>query len=140
MEYLNNDLSAVRVTMRLSIFNRNIVGVHFGGSLYSMCDPFYMVILMVKLGPDYIVWDKSASIRFRRPGRGTVSATFEIPDTQIADIKFKADNHEKVEPQFTVKVLDDAGETVAEVTKILSVRRKPAVGNSTPEKKLGNSE
>ena len=62
--------------MRLTSWNRNFVGTHFGGSLYSMCDPFFVLILSAALGRDYVVWDKAAAIRFLRPGRGTVKATF----------------------------------------------------------------
>lgn len=54
------------------------MGTHFGGSLYAMCDPFYMWILMENLGKDFIVWDKAATIRFKKPGTGTVNAEFEI--------------------------------------------------------------
>ena len=124
VRYLSSDFSIVQVKMKLTIWNRNIAGVHFGGSLYAMCDPFFMMILMIRLGPDYIVWDKSASIRFRRPGKGTVTARFSVSDELVLDIKTKADTLDKFEPVFVVKVLDHAGEVVAEVTKVLSVRRK----------------
>jgi hypothetical protein len=70
------DKNTIRVEMKLTALNRNIVGTHFGGSLYAMCDPWFMLILMRNLGPDYVVWDKAASIQFLMPGRGKVSATF----------------------------------------------------------------
>ena len=72
------DLTVVEVEMRLSAWNRNFVGTQFGGSLYSMCDPFFMLMLMMQLGDTYSIWDKSASIDFLKPGRGTVKARFEI--------------------------------------------------------------
>jgi hypothetical protein len=118
------DRLTVVVVMKLGLLNRNIVGVHFGGSLYAMCDPFFMLILMEQLGKDYIVWDKAASIRFIRPGRGRVSATFHIPQEKIDEIRKAADTSRKVEPTFTVQVLDHAGAIVAEVEKLLHVRRK----------------
>ncbi|NLN57389.1 MAG: DUF4442 domain-containing protein, partial [Gammaproteobacteria bacterium] len=68
----------VRVKMPLTRKNQNIVGVHFGGSLYSMVDPFYMLILMHHLGSKYIVWDKAASIQFLAPGRSTVYADIRL--------------------------------------------------------------
>jgi acyl-coenzyme A thioesterase PaaI-like protein len=120
------DLRTFEVRMKLSRFNRNYVGTQFGGSLYSMCDPFFMLILAEALGRDYIVWDKAATIRFRRPGRGTVRATFHIPPERIAEIRAAADAQGKIEPAFEVAVLDDAGEIVAEVEKLLYVRRKDA--------------
>lgn len=118
------DLHTFEVRMKLRVWNRNYVGTHFGGSLYTMCDPFFMLILMNALGRDYIVWDKEATIRFRRPGRGTVRATFHIPPERVAEIKAEADAQRKVEPVFKVDVLDAQGEVVAEVEKLLYVRRK----------------
>ncbi|HVT61443.1 MAG TPA: DUF4442 domain-containing protein [Thermoanaerobaculia bacterium] len=116
---------AIEVRMRLRFWNRNYVGTHFGGSLYSMCDPFFMLILIEKLGRGYVVWDKWASIRFRRPGRGTVLARFAIPDAEIEEIRARADRGERVEPRFTVQVFDREGQVVAEVEKLLYVRRRP---------------
>lgn len=118
------DLHTFEVRMKLRFWNRNYVGTHFGGSLYTMCDPFFMLILMNALGRDYIVWDKEATIRFRRPGRGTVRATFHIPPERVAEIKAEADEKRKVEPVFKADVLNDQGEVVAEVEKLLYVRRK----------------
>jgi acyl-coenzyme A thioesterase PaaI-like protein len=118
------DLRTFEVRMTLRWWNRNYVGTHFGGSLYTMCDPFFMLILIDALGRDYIVWDKAATIRFRRPGRSTVRATFHIPPERIEEIRAAADATAKVEPVFTVEVVDDQGEVVAEVEKLLYVRRK----------------
>ena len=112
------------VRMKLGPFNRNFVGTHFGGSLYAMCDPFYMLILIPALGPEYVVWDKAATIRFLRPGRGTVRATFEIPEARIEEIRHAADAGEKVEPAFTVQLVGDDGRVVAEVEKVIYVRRR----------------
>jgi acyl-coenzyme A thioesterase PaaI-like protein len=116
------DLRTFEVRMKLRWWNRNYVGTQFGGSLYSMCDPFFMLALADALGRGYIVWDKAATIRFRRPGRGTVRATFHLPQEKIDEIRAAADAQGKVEPTFTVNVLDDKGEVVAEVEKLLYVR------------------
>ena len=110
--------------MTLRFWNRNYFGSHFGGSLYSMCDPFYALILARILGSDYIVWDKAASIRFVRPGRGTVRARFEIPRERVEEIRAAADAGGKVEPVFEVRVVDGEGKVVAELEKVLYVRRK----------------
>jgi len=118
------DERTVRVALKMKALNRNIVGTHFGGSLYAMCDPWFMLILMRLLGEDYIVWDKAASIRFLRPGRGTVTATFHIPQERVEEIRLAADSGEKIEPTFTVDVLDEQGETIAHVEKLLYVRKK----------------
>jgi Domain of unknown function (DUF4442) len=91
-----------------------------------MTDPFYMLMLMANLGRDYIVWDKAATIRYRKPGRGTVRAEFRLSDGQIDDIREKLKTLPKYEPVFTVEVKDEAGVVIAEVEKVLHVRKKPA--------------
>lgn len=116
----------IDVQLPLRWYNRNIVGTHFGGSLYAMCDPFFMLILMRHLGRDYVVWDKAATVRFRRPGRGLVRARFHVPPAVVAEIRARADAEPKVEPQFTVQVLGADGTVVAEVEKLLYVRRREA--------------
>ena len=115
---------AVDVEMKLRFWNRNYVGTHYGGSLYSMADPFYMLMLMENLGRDYIVWDKAASIRFRKPGKGRVKAEFRLSDAQLDDIREKLKLQEKYEPIFVVEVKDEAGDVVAEVQKVLHIRRR----------------
>ena len=114
------------VRMKLRWWNRNYFGTHFGGSLYAMCDPFFALILAERLGPGYVVWDKAAAIRFVRPGRGTVTATFHLPPAEVAAIRGAADAAGKVEPELTVDVLDEAGAVVARVDKTLYVRRQAA--------------
>src|SRR6266478_9916240 len=116
------DLSILEVEMKLAHWNRNFVGTQFGGSLYSMCDPFFMLMLMMQLGDGYLVWDKSASIEFLKPGRGKVKARFELPRERVEQIRAETDAKGKINPAFEVTVLDEHGEPVARVQKILSVR------------------
>ncbi len=118
------DMKAVDVEMKLRWWNANYVGTHFGGSLFAMTDAFYMLMLMANLGSDYIVWDKAASIRYKKPGRGTVRAEFRLSDIQINEIRNKLKTLPKYEPSFTVQVRDDCGMVIAEVEKLLHVRRK----------------
>lgn len=113
----------VDVEMKLRWWNANYVGTHYGGSLYSMTDPFFMVMLIENLGKDYIVWDKSATIRFKKPGRGTVSASFRLTDQQIDEIKQALTTEKKIERVFTVEVKDKSGTVIAEVEKLLHIRR-----------------
>ena len=121
---LQPDWRAIDVEMKMRFWNANFVGTHYGGSLYSMTDPFYMLMLIENLGRDYIVWDKSASIRFRKPGKGKMRASFRLSEEQIEAIRQQLQTQEKVEPTFTVQVTDEAGELVAEVQKLLHVRKK----------------
>ena len=80
---MSEDLREIDVEMKLHWWNANYVGTHYGGSLYSMADPFYMLMLLENLGSGYIVWDKAASIRFRKPGKGTVQR--RVPADAITD-------------------------------------------------------
>ena len=118
------DFRSIEVEMKLRFWNQNYVGTQFGGSLYAMTDPFLMLILMENLGRDYLVWDKAASIRFRKPGRGTVRAKFELTQEQIDQVRHAADEGAKTEPVFKVEVTDPKGEVIAEVEKTLWVKRK----------------
>jgi len=120
------DLSVLEVEMKLSHWNRNFVGTQFGGSLYSMCDPFFMLMLLMQLGDGYVVWDKSASIEFLKPARGKVKARFELPRIRVDELRAEVDEKGKINPLFEVTVLDEQGEPVARVRKVLSVRRKDA--------------
>lgn len=124
IQRLSPDWKQIDVQMNLHRWNTNYVGTHYGGSLYSMTDPFYMLMLIENLGRDYIVWDKSASIRFRRPGKGKVFATFRISEDQLEEIRQALITEEKIDRQFTVDVIDESGAIVAEVQKQIHIRRK----------------
>src|SRR5260370_18568706 len=118
------DMKAVDVEMKLRWWNANYVGTHSGGSLFAMTDAFYMLMVMHPLGGEYIVGDKGASIRYKKPGRGTVRAEFRLSDSQIDDIREKLKTLPKYEPVFSVEVKDEAGVVIAEVEKLLHVRKK----------------
>jgi uncharacterized protein DUF4442 len=124
VKYLRSDWKAIDVEMDLRWWNRNFVNTHYGGSLYSMADPFYMLMLIANLGPDYVVWDKAASIRFRRPGKGKMRAAFRLSEDQIEMVREALKSAEKVEPTFTVEIRDESGALIAEVQKLLYVRKK----------------
>jgi hypothetical protein len=121
---LTPDWKEIDVEMKLRWWNANYVGTHYGGSLYSMTDPFFMVMLIENLGKDYIVWDKSAAIRFKKPGRGTVSASFRLSGQQIQEIKQALTTEKKIERVFAVEVKDQSGAVIAEVEKLLHIRKK----------------
>lgn len=127
---IDRDMKAIDVEMKLRFWNRNYVGTHFGGSLYLMADPFFMVMLMENLGPDYIVWDKSATIRFIKPGRGKVTARFRMCDDDVLRVKQAADLNGKTEPTFMAKIEDDSGDVVAEIEKLLYVRLRTSRSRS----------
>jgi len=121
---LASDWKEIDVEMKLRWWNSNYVGTHYGGSLYSMADPFFMVMLIENLGKDYIVWDKAATIRFKKPGRGKVTASFRLSEEQIGEIRSALDSQPKIERVFTVAVKNESGDVVAEVEKLLHIRKK----------------
>jgi acyl-coenzyme A thioesterase PaaI-like protein len=118
------DMKSIDVEMKLRWWNANYVGTHFGGSLFAMTDAFYMLMVMANLGRDYIVWDKAASIRYRKPGRGTVRAEFRLTDAQVDEIRENLKTLPKYEPRFMVELRDEQGNVIAEVEKLLHVRKK----------------
>jgi acyl-coenzyme A thioesterase PaaI-like protein len=121
---VNENLTRVVVSMGLHAYNRNFFGTHFGGNLYSMCDPFFLFMVMLKLGPDYVVWDKAANIKFQKPGKGTVKVQFDLPLDRTEEIRAAAAGGVKVEPRFVAQVRDESGDVVAEVEKTLYIRLK----------------
>lgn len=121
---VSDDYRTFEVVMKLRWYNKNLVGIHYGGSLYSMCDPWYMFILTANLGKDYVVLDKAASIRYKKPGRGTLKCTFHVSDEQINAIKAEIDQIGKKDYTFLCEVMDEEGEVVTEVDKVVYVRKK----------------
>lgn len=124
VDHLDKDFREARVSMKLKWYNRNYVGTHFGGSLFSMVDPFYMLLLMNTLGRDYIVWDASAEIDFVSPGRGKVHAHFRLTDEMLHEIKEKTASGEKFLPTYNVNIQDEDGNLIARVRKTLYIKRK----------------
>jgi len=125
IQEISPDMRSVKVRMKLTRWNRNYVGTQFGGSLYAMVDPFYMLLLIEQLGRDYIVWDKAASIDFISPGKGPVYAEFHVDDALLDEIRQQTAGGKKYLPRLQVEIRDGAGELVARVDKTLYVRLKP---------------
>ncbi|MEN3067398.1 DUF4442 domain-containing protein [Uliginosibacterium sediminicola] len=132
IEHISADYREVRVRMRQRLFNTNIFGTHFGGSLYALCDPFFALLILRNLGRDYVVWDRAAQIDFVLPARGTVRATFRIDDAILADIRQNTAGGDKYEPVLPVDIVDSRGDTVASVLKTIYIRRKPGTEKKAP--------
>lgn len=122
---LAQDYRETRVTLKLRWYNKNYVGTQYGGSLMSMTDPWYMLMLMHNLGRDYFIWDKHAEIDYISPGKTHVHATFKIDDDIIREIREKTANGEKYLPQFLVDIVDDKNQLVARVKRQLYIKLKP---------------
>ena len=121
---ISEDHRYIKIEMPLTFYNKNYMGTQFGGSLYSMVDPWYMLMLIKNLGKDYIVWDKSATIEFKKPGRGKVHAEFTLTQERIDEIKRFVTENTKMDAHFEVKILDEQNNLIARVDKVVYVRRK----------------
>jgi acyl-coenzyme A thioesterase PaaI-like protein len=121
---ISPDYRHARVELRMRPWNRNYVGTHFGGSLFAMTDPFWMLLVLQSLGRDYIVWDKAGEIEFLKPGRRTVHARFDLDDATLDAIRAATAKGEKHLRWFETLVTNDEGEVVAKLRKQLYVRRK----------------
>lgn len=124
LEKMSKDYREARVSMKLTFYNKNYMGTQFGGSLYAMVDPWYMLMLIKNLGKDYIVWDKAATINFRKPGKGKVYAEFKLTDAHLEEIKKHVEKNTKMDYVFKVEIKDDAGKLIADVDKVLYIRKK----------------
>lgn len=118
------DYRHVIVKLKLRFWNANYVGTQYGGSMFSMADPIYMVMLIQNLGPEYVVWDKAATIRYLKPGRTDLTAEFNLSDDDLALITSTLQLQDKMEWNRKVQIKDKNGEIVAEVDKILSIKKR----------------
>jgi acyl-coenzyme A thioesterase PaaI-like protein len=128
--YIASDWREVRIKVPLNWRTRNIVGTIFGGSMYAAVDPIYMTMLMKILGPEYVVWDKAAAIRFRRPGKSTLYAKFSLTGEEVDAIKAGAGTSSSIARNYLVELVDADGLLHASVDKTVYIRRKDVVGNN----------
>ena len=124
--YIAGDFREVKIQLPLTWRSRNAVGTIFGGAMYSAVDPVYMIMLMRCLGRDYVVWYKTASIRFRRPGRTTLHATFHLDDGELDAIRSLTATGQSVDRTYNVDLLDAEGVVHASVEKLIYVKKKAA--------------
>lgn len=125
--YIDDEWKEICVRLPLSWRTRNIVGTIFGGSLYASVDPFYMIMLIQRLGPEYVVWDKAATIRFKRPGRETLYARFAIDDTEIDEIRRLLQTEIKTDRVYVVELKDRHGIVHARIEKTIHIAKRNGV-------------
>ena len=123
-KYIAEDWSEVRLELPLSWRTRNYVGTIFGGSLYSAVDPIYMLMLIHRLGPEFVVWDKAAGIQFKKPGRETLHARFAVGDDELAAIRSALESQRSVDRTYVIDLVDGSGTVCATVEKIIYIRRR----------------
>ena len=114
----------LNVSMNLKKFNTNYVGVHFGGSIYSMCDPWWMLMVMENIGKKYVVWDQKAQVHFVRPGTGKINLHLKLTEKHILEIKKETKNGKIFQPNFPVIIKNDSDKVVAKITKTLFIQEK----------------
>ena len=122
--YISDDFREIRVRLPLSWRTRNYVGTIYGGSIYASIDPIYLLMLIHILGPDYIVWDKAAKIRFKKPGKGTLYADFKLDEAEIDEIKRLAETSASVDRIYNVELKGATGVVHAVIEKTLYIKRK----------------
>ena len=125
VQSLSEDYREAKVVLRLRPWNRNYVRSQFGGNLFAMVDPFWMLLVMHQLGRDYYVWDKAGAIDFVAPGREDVYAHFRLEPAVVEQLRTAAAGGGKVLHWFETEVKTAAGEIVAVVRKQVYVRLKP---------------
>ena len=124
LKYIAEDWSEIRLELPLSWRTRNYVGTIFGGSLYSSVDPIYMLMMIRRLGPEFIVWDKAAKIEFKKPGRETLRARFVLTDEELAAIRSALTTQRSVDRSYVIDLVDNSGTVCATIEKIIYIRRR----------------
>ena len=125
VEYISDDWKELHVSMTLRWYNKNAVGTHFGGSLYSMIDPHLMLLLLQLLGKDYLVWDRSAHIEFVKASKKKVTEIIKIANEDLDKIRRNTDNGDKYYARFFIEIKDEDGDLIAKAEKVIYVRKKP---------------
>lgn len=131
--HISGDWRDVRIRLPLSLRTRNYVGTIYGGSMYASVDPFYMIMLIQNLGKGYTVWDKAATIRFRKPGRATLFARFTVNQEELDAIRVALTSARSIDRVYTVDLVDAQGVVYAEVEKVIYIRRDQAATASALE-------
>ena len=122
--YIAGDYHEIHIKVPLSWRTRNYVGTIFGGSMYGAVDPIHMVMLIKILGPEYVVWDKAATVRFKRPGKTTLRARFVITPEEVEEIKTALSDRKSLDRIYSVNLVSDEGKVHAEVEKTIYIARK----------------
>lgn len=126
---MTKDYRDIVVTLKLHWYNKNYVGTHFGGSIFAMTDPFYMLMLIENLGDEYIVWDKAAQIDFKKPGTGILTAHFILSEDVIQKVRDSTSKGDKYIFDLPIDIYNEENVVVASVIRTLYVRRKDAFTN-----------
>lgn len=126
----SDDWTSATVELRVNVFTRNYVKTAFGGSLSAMTDPYFFMLVMHQLGRDHVVWDTRGEIEFLTPGRGVLTAHFEVSREKAEELRERARGGVKVLEWFETDITDTSGAVVARVRREVYVREKRRVTGS----------
>lgn len=121
----SRDFRHVKVTLRHRRLSANYLGTLYGASLFSMTDPFWVMMIGRALGPDYQVWDKSADIDFIKPGRSHVYAEFTLTERVLDEIRSATMDGDKHFHWFSTDITTSDGTLIARIRKQVYVRKRP---------------
>jgi acyl-coenzyme A thioesterase PaaI-like protein len=124
VSFISDDNKEIHIRLPLNWKTRNYVGTVFGGSIYACTDPFYMIQFMHILGNEYVVWDKSANIKFKRPIKQTVYARFLVTDDMLLEVNQKVSEAGFFNIDIPVNLVDKKGVIYAEVLKTIYIASK----------------
>lgn len=127
------DWTSATVELHVNLITRNYVKTAFGGSMSAMTDPYFFMLVMHQLGRDYVVWDTRGEIEFVKPGRGVLTAHFEVPLEKAAELRERARGGAKVLEWFETDITDASGEVVARVRREVYIREKKRVTQAASE-------
>ncbi len=122
--HVARDLRHIRIDLPLNWRTKNIVGSLYGGALFAITDGAHPMMLMAALGDGYIVWDKAASIRYRKPGRSTLTADFVLADAEVEAILAALCQAPELERTFQVELKDGQGVVHAVVERTVYIAEK----------------
>lgn len=122
--YIAPNLRELRIAIPLNWKTHNYVGTIYGGCMYGAVDGILMVMFINLLGRDYIVWDKSGKIRYRKPGRTTLTGRFVVTDLDLDEVRQNLQDADRFEKEFRIDLVDEDGDVCAEIDKLLHFRRK----------------
>lgn len=122
-----DDWTNVTVELHVNVFTRNYVKTSFGGAMSAMTDPYFFMLVMHQLGRDYVIWDTKGEIEFVKPGRGVLTARFEVSSERVADVRRRARGGAKVLEWFETDIVDRSGDVVAHVRREVYIREKKRV-------------
>lgn len=134
----SENLEYIKIKIRLNYKTRNYVGTMYGGHMYSCLDGIYMVQLLNLLGKSYVVWDKMATIKFKRPGTSTLFAEFNVSKELIEKIKANVAAQNEIDIKLDVHLVDSNGNICAEVEKIIYISSKDFFKEKQKQKRAKN--